>query len=528
MRRPLDYLALTGLVLFVLAFRLAFTPAAAPIPNRDSGVFLHVAQAVLDGGLPYADAWDQKPPGIHYIGAAGLALAPGSLWGVWLLETLALAGAAILSYIVLKDLFGRIPALFGASFWLLPLPLIYIDNMPESWGLLVNWIVLFLFIRDESKPRILHAALIGLCAALLLLLKPTTAGAPALIVSLLLLRSLVKRNRADAVRALIILASAALIVGAVLLYFAWRDGLDDFFSSVVLYNRVYARPSFEQWIAFLGTIRFANGFALIGLAGAAILLFDVIDNAQGRLTRPQRSSAIVMLGSVVFIAFMNVASGYGYSQYFIPFLQPYAYLAAYIAYLAITRLRRPVASALLVLLLVPSVSIAWTVARSARWELSHLQEKAAIPISARDEVVAFMESQILSEEPVLIWGIEAGYYVLSQRFAPSRYAISYPLATRSYATPEMAEEFLRELRANPPVYIIDAATKYDGLTPPIEAEARGRWLSDPPTIFGATEAVQAFFEFVDANYVPVTTIRSTLAYDAPWTVYRYQPAAPPS
>jgi hypothetical protein len=41
--------------------------------GRDSSLFLYVAQRIQDGGLPYRDVWDHKPPLIYYFGVIGLA-----------------------------------------------------------------------------------------------------------------------------------------------------------------------------------------------------------------------------------------------------------------------------------------------------------------------------------------------------------------------------------------------------------------------------------------------------------------------
>ena len=62
---------------------LPAVPSLHPVPYRDSGVFLYVGQRILDGDMPYRDIWDHKPPGIHLVNAIGLAVAGGSMWGVW-------------------------------------------------------------------------------------------------------------------------------------------------------------------------------------------------------------------------------------------------------------------------------------------------------------------------------------------------------------------------------------------------------------------------------------------------------------
>src|SRR5262245_32699608 len=45
-------------------------PAIVQPMGADQGLYAYVGERVLDGGLPYRDAWDQKPPAIHYTYAA--------------------------------------------------------------------------------------------------------------------------------------------------------------------------------------------------------------------------------------------------------------------------------------------------------------------------------------------------------------------------------------------------------------------------------------------------------------------------
>src|SRR4030095_9805332 len=65
------------------AFWIAFAalvairvPSLAQPAGGDQGLYWYVGERVLPGELPYRDAWDQKPPGIHFTYAAMTAL-----WG---------------------------------------------------------------------------------------------------------------------------------------------------------------------------------------------------------------------------------------------------------------------------------------------------------------------------------------------------------------------------------------------------------------------------------------------------------------
>lgn len=50
-------------------------PSVAQPAGADQSLYSYVAQEIARGGVPYRDAWDQKPPAIHYTYAA--------LWALW-------------------------------------------------------------------------------------------------------------------------------------------------------------------------------------------------------------------------------------------------------------------------------------------------------------------------------------------------------------------------------------------------------------------------------------------------------------
>jgi hypothetical protein len=64
------------LLALLLALRL---PAFIQPSGSDQSLYAYVGQTIRDGGVPYVDAWDQKPPGIHFVYAAlGAVTPPGT------------------------------------------------------------------------------------------------------------------------------------------------------------------------------------------------------------------------------------------------------------------------------------------------------------------------------------------------------------------------------------------------------------------------------------------------------------------
>src|SRR5258708_17419258 len=60
------------LVLVLLATRL---PSLVEPAGADQSLYAYVGQRINAGEVPYRDAWDQKPPGIHFLYAG--------LWRIW-------------------------------------------------------------------------------------------------------------------------------------------------------------------------------------------------------------------------------------------------------------------------------------------------------------------------------------------------------------------------------------------------------------------------------------------------------------
>ena len=55
-------------------FVMARLPSLVQPMGADQGLYAYVGERILAGELPYRDAWDQKPPAIHYTYAALRAL----------------------------------------------------------------------------------------------------------------------------------------------------------------------------------------------------------------------------------------------------------------------------------------------------------------------------------------------------------------------------------------------------------------------------------------------------------------------
>src|SRR5215218_8127580 len=76
---------------------IARLPSLAQPMGADQGLYAYVGERILAGDLPYRDAWDQKPPAIHYTYALLRAVWPGD-GAVGAADLLAAAAVAWLLY----------------------------------------------------------------------------------------------------------------------------------------------------------------------------------------------------------------------------------------------------------------------------------------------------------------------------------------------------------------------------------------------------------------------------------------------
>ncbi|MGK3986094.1 glycosyltransferase family 39 protein [Sorangium sp. So ce136] len=153
--------------------------------GRDQGIYAMVARAVLDGGMPYRDVFDFKPPGIFLIYALTRALFGPAQWGIRALEVLGLAGMCLAMVSLAGRAFGerRIGVVAAALAVLVHAQLDFWHTaQPESFGgMLTVFALLAVTPRaGAGAPRpapgaaalIVSGALFGAAG----LLKPPLAG----------------------------------------------------------------------------------------------------------------------------------------------------------------------------------------------------------------------------------------------------------------------------------------------------------------------------------------------------------------
>ena len=448
-----------GVVCAVAALVLVPNLPAGRVPSEDAAVFFYIARRILEGGLPYRDVWDHKPPGVYVMDAAGLALA-GEL-GVWIVQLAFLAAAALLGLRALAP-FGARPALFGSLAWLVAAPRLFLADgtqttYVELFAVPLQFASYALFASEIARPRATwRSAAIGALAGLSFLFKPTLIGS-ALAAAIVLVFA--RRGSSTASLGAMLAAGGGVLALAVV-PFAAAGALGEAVDQVARYNAVYA--AFASPADRLAAV--AGGLRLTAPSGLSVIAVGAWLYALGtrRTAPPVLALALVALPIELFFA----SAGRGYHYYFLAWLPAMSVLAAFAASEVERRFDRRTARAVIVVATIAmSVRPAMLVTRLAAEGDDGLVRAAA----------AYISDATRSTETVLVWGSRVEPLVLAERLAPTRYVYQYAaLETRGYATPARVDELTSELARRPPVLIIDAS-RDSFVTPPLDRATGHRW-----------------------------------------------------
>lgn len=272
----------SAIVLVLLGLRL---PALVEPAGNDQSLYMYVADQVRAGGVPYVDAWDQKPPGVFFLYAA--------LRSVWPHQSAVavadLAGATLIAGLLFilgrRTIGGHGGGIAAAVFALFSHPSfarlsgIYVRGQCEVFIALAITAAIVVSWRPDRRAIHLILAGVGLGSAFWLKYNALAYAAPLFVV--LVLGDEARRwSRASLGPQIAWVAAGALAVSAIVLaYFAAHGALDALRLATIDYNLRYSSETYTAGVG--GTLRYAIGLPLerggadmlwyLGLTGAACL-----------------------------------------------------------------------------------------------------------------------------------------------------------------------------------------------------------------------------------------------------------------
>jgi len=418
-----------------------------------------VANEIVDGGRPYIDAVERKPPLLFWTYAGIFEVAGKFNWKalhiVALVWTLcAMAGL----YVIARELFDRNTGLIAALFygvfqpWWTWKTLAFDSEMLMNLPIILAWAIAFR--RSSSRLRselFVAGALLGVA---FMFKQPAAIAAVPLGIYLLLpsyrvSRSLTRINSIIQATTLTLGFFAALGLVSIVL---WKQGIvhDAFYWTIADHDvpHVFWQKGIVNTLIFLGT-------CLPLLFGAIMACRDKSEIWTGKM-----AERTALLGLLAASAIGAAAGARFYPHYYVQLIPPLALLAAsYYARLWSRTIQPPH------WLLRPRVTYAWLALTIIVFSIKHWTGLA--PRRVPSEAGRYLFTHSDPADRIFVWGQSPEIYLDAHRRPACRYITTFPLTgyvfggpipgfdTRSRIFPGAWSTLEQDFARHPPTYIVD-------------------------------------------------------------------------
>ena len=460
-------LAALGIILLTIAIRLPSLVHPRAIDSE--AMYSVVANEIVDGGRPYADAVERKPPLLFWTYAAIFKIAGKFNWKalhfVALVWTLcAMAGL----YAIGRELFdsntGLIAALFYTVFqpWWTWKTLSFDGEMLMNLPIIWAWAIAFRRSSTRLRPELFAAG--ALMGAAFLLKQPAAIAAVPLGIYLLLPSYRANRSLTPAdsiLQATMLTLGFFAVLGSVTIVL-WKQGIlrDAFYWTIT--DHAVPHVFWEKGI--LLTLAFIGVFLPL-IAGAMMACRD-----KGEIWAEKMAERTALLGLLVASAIGAAAGARFYPHYYVQLIPPLVLLAApYYARLWSRTIQPPH------WLLRPKVTYAWLALTVVVFSIIHW--KNLPPRRVPYDAGRYLFKYSAPDDRIFVWGQSPEIYLDAHRRPACRYITAFPLTgylfggpirgfdTRSRILPGAWTTLQRDFEKHPPAYIVDLYSEPNALYP---------------------------------------------------------------
>ena len=468
-------------VLIVLLVSLVCAMSTLWLPlGRDHGIGLYIADVMLDGGAPYKDAWEIRPPGIFYFYAAAITAFGKNALALRLLDLLTHVLTALALFHLGRRLFGvgaglvagvvyPIVYFFGNDFW----------NLGNTDGsvALPSVLALLCLLGSRRGPRPAWDLLAGVLMGVVFLVR-FTHGLLYLPVLALLFASgaHVKPCRFGSRFRRLVVVSLGFVgcLGLFLTHMGFKGALGDFFYTLFVFAPKYAVLTYDgDLMTFLKpAVRLHALFVTKYILVTIPALLGCLWIAVRERTAPGLAAVLWLVSALLG---MEVMAKF-YAYHWLPLFAPLSLLAGFLIHRVLGSLRRgsyvvgiiglvvlaycagsftlrfgPVAydrygSAL-------ALSAGTMGVEDYRGRFDTWKRGSDFSATANYTCAAYLKQQTRPDDPVFIWGFETLIYYLADRRPPTRFCSNYPIVAKWHRQ-DWYEELLQTLKDRPPAYVL--------------------------------------------------------------------------
>jgi len=451
------FFAALGIVLLTVAIRLPSLLHPRPIDSE--AMYSVVANEIVDGGRPYVDAVERKPPLLFWTYAAVFKIAGKFNWEalhiVALVWTLcAMAGL----YVIGSELFDRNAGLVAAFLYSVFQPWWTWKNLSFDSEMLMNlpiiWAWAIAFGRGSSRVRpelLLAGALLGMA---FLLKQPAAIAAVPLGVYLLLPRYRASRGLTptDSIVQATVLTLGFFVALGLVAIVLWKQGIihDAFYWTIADHDvpHIFWQKGIVTTLTFLVT-------CLPLLFGTIMACRYKSEIWTGKMA--ERTALLGLLGASAIGA---AAGARFYPHYYVQLIPPLALLAASYYARVWSRTMQPSHW-----LLRPRVTYAWLALTVIVFSIKHWTGLA--PQREPSKTGQYLLAHSDPADRIFVWGQTPEIYLDAHRRPACRYITTFPLTgyvfggpipgldTRSRILPGAWSTLEQDFTRHPPTYIVD-------------------------------------------------------------------------
>lgn len=452
---------------FIIAL-LFFSILAAQLSwpfNVDQGMFSFVGSVIVDGGIPYKDAWEIKGPVVHFIYAISEIIFGNNYFSIRIFDfVLVILSSFFLYKILSKKLAKRyavfLVCIYGISFY----PDNWASAQPDGWVAMTLPIILYMAIKDGGNISKKSAITIGILLCLISLIKPFYILFVFVIIADFLSKNINKKQIFD--QLLFIFIGGASVFAIFVAYLLLNNALEDFIETFILFNL-----NTHKYVSIDGIEENRNTLFLFFIIYervalsllATIGLFCAIKN---------KSAKIYITWLLFSIICVTIQGKYLYYQFFI-FIPVIFMMIGYLFNIVDSNFGKKGVIPLMliiVLLALGNKNTVWYINQAFSYYSGDINKQKyynKFPILGKDKGIFYSSiNSIISvsnylkknsgdNDTIQIWGLDSSIYFLSGVKPATRFGHLYPFVVGSEKNRNKYKtEFMKKITISKPKYII--------------------------------------------------------------------------